>query len=96
MVDCKDPVHSPEVVRGVSVGDQENSDGRIIFNRVDAIGAIGVVLTSMNTKRFKQRFAKHGQQNNPIAECRGFLTSNPHSLTPSGMIVLQRQSVVMS
>lgn len=45
---------SPEIIGRVSVRDQEDGDGGIILDGVDAVGAVGVVFTSMSTERFEE------------------------------------------
>lgn len=47
---------SPEIIGRVSVRDQEDGDGGIILDGVDAVRAVGVVFTSMSTERFEERF----------------------------------------
>ena len=53
-LDYQDQVHRlPEVVRGVSVGDQENSDGGVVLDRIDAVTAAGVVFTGVSPERLE-------------------------------------------
>ena len=40
----------PEVVRRVSVCNQKDSDGRVILDRVDTVGAAGVMFTGVDGK----------------------------------------------
>lgn len=46
----------PEIIRGVSVCDQEDGDSGVILDGVDGVGAVRVVFTSMSTERFEERF----------------------------------------